>query len=288
MTFKPRCMKPGTTEHRDLFCRTFTDTHVPFDPEALPWPKLDGLLLERLRNFPFWSVARTIEARAGRMVSAFAQTIDDPVIRDAIALQGYEEMRHGKLMAHVTERYGIDAALLARPDPSARREDFLEFGFGECTDSFIGFGGFALAKRRRFFPEPLLAIFEHVLWEEARHIVFFINWWRYEQAQAGRDGFVARTLEALRFHGRAFAATAGDAGNAVLATDAVRELMDGTSAAEFLAAALGEHRRHMARFDRRLLRPRLVPAVATLALLGLRMLPPREPPGRQSRPQLAA
>jgi hypothetical protein len=39
--------------------------------------------------------------------------------------------------------------------------------------------------------------------------------------------------------------------------------------------ALAEERMHMARLDSRLLRPRLVPVLATAALLGLRMLPPR-------------
>src|ERR1700722_19578443 len=130
-------MKPGTPQHRELFCRTFVDSHVRFEPESLPWPELDGQLLERLRAFPFWSYARSIEHRAGRMVTAFANTIDEPAIREAVAVQGVEETRHGRLMAHVTERYGISAPLLPLPDQRAVKDDFTIFGFGECTDSFI-------------------------------------------------------------------------------------------------------------------------------------------------------
>lgn len=269
-------MRPGTPQHRDLFCRTFVESHVRFEPEALPWPELDARLLERLRAFPFWSYARSIEHRAGRMVTAFAQTIDDPAIREAVAVQGVEETRHGRLMAHVTERYGIPAPLLPLPDLPAIKDDFLIFGFGECTDSFIGFGGFAIARRKRLFPESLLSIFENVLWEEARHIVFFINWWRYEQALAGRDGLWTRTLDALRWHRRAISGTAADAAIAPpidLAT--IRGLMGDLSPADFLAAALAENHRLMDRFDRRLIRPLVVPTVAQLALAGLHLLPPR-------------
>src|SRR5438270_9413622 len=127
-------MRVGTPEHRELFCGSFIDTHVAFRPEELPWPELDGVHLRRLRAFPFWSYARSIEQRAGRMVSAYAQTLDDPRIREAVALQGREETRHGVLMSHVVERYGIDAPPLKIGDPPAQREDFCIFGFGECTD----------------------------------------------------------------------------------------------------------------------------------------------------------
>ena len=43
-----------------------------------------------------------------------------------------------------------------------------------------------------------------------------------------------------------------------------------------IEAALAENRRHMARFDRRLIKPTLMPRVATAVLLALRMLPPRQ------------
>jgi hypothetical protein len=273
-------MRVGSFEHRDLFCRAFIETHARFEPEELPWPELDGVHLARLRAFPFWSYARTIEQRAGRMVTSFAQTLDDPVIREAVALQGVEETRHGRLMTHVVERYGIDAPPLALADPPAQRDDFCIFGFGECTDSFIGFGAFALARERGLFPESLLAIFDGVLLEEARHIVFFVNWWRYEEARAGRDKPVVRTFNSLKYHVRAALGTASGATEVppmptTLDDPELDAMVKSVTPVMFLEAALAENRRMMARLDPRLLRPRLMPVAATLLLAGIRMLPPR-------------
>jgi hypothetical protein len=285
-------MTVGTPEHRDLFCRWFIDTHVTFEPEALPWPALDTVYLERLRAFPFWGYARSIEQRAGRMVTAYAQTIDDPLIREAIAVQGVEETRHGRLMSHVLERYQIDAALLAIEDAPATREDFCVFGFGECTDSFIGFGAFAMVRKRGLFPDALLDIFENVLFEEARHITFFTNWYRYEERRAGRDKPVLRTLDALGYHVRAIMGTAAGAAETPL-PKLEGDIVEGIAPADFLATALAENRRHMAKIPRALLRPRLMPTLATAALLGIRMLPPRKPalaavPDQASRTRDAA
>jgi hypothetical protein len=53
-------------------------------------------------------------------------------------------------------------------------------------------------------------------------------------------------------------------------------ILEGVSPKMFLEVALVEERAMMARLDSRLLRPRIVPFVATLAMLGLRMLPPRK------------
>jgi hypothetical protein len=271
-------MRPGTLSHRDLFCRAFVETHVVFEPADLPWPVLDSTLLARVRSFPFWNIARSIEQRAGRMVTAFARTLEDPVIADAVALQGLEETRHGKLMDHVCERYGIDAPILPIADAPATRDDFCEFGFGECRDSFIGFGALAIARERQLFPTQLLQIFDRVLWEEARHIVFFVNWWGYEEARAGRGNWMPRTLAALRHHVAALVGTAKNAAETAtgqLDLGAAGDVLDGVTPVTFLEAALAENRRHMSRFDSRLLRPRLVPALATAALIAIRLLPPR-------------
>jgi hypothetical protein len=274
-------MRVGSPEHRDLFCRTFVQTHVPFEPENLPWPELGEVHLRRLRAFPFWSYARSIEQRAGRMVSAFAQTLDDPLIRQAVAVQGVEETRHGRLMSHVVERYGIDAPLIPIGDPPARKDDFCIFGFGECTDSFVGFGAFALAREKRLFPSGLLNIFEDVLFEEARHITFFVNWWRYEEARAGRDKPFVRTFNSVRYHVRAAMGTASGATDmpaipTQLDDPELDAIVKSITPMMFLEAALAENRRMMEKIDRRLLRPAVMPVLATALLLGIRMLPPRE------------
>jgi hypothetical protein len=276
---KPRA---GSPEHRDLFCRTFVETHKPFEPEDLPWPLLEARYVELLRAFPFWSFARSMEQEADRMIAAFGKTLDDPVIRAAVELQGYEEGRHGRLLNHMLERYEIDVPSVPLSNLPVTRDDFVVFGFSECTDSFVGFGGFALARRKQIFPKGLLDIFEHILFEEARHIVFFINWWRYEEALAGHTNPFSRTLRALQYHVRAVMHTAqGAQGAAVvpapldLTGGGSQAILEGVTPLTFLDVALAENRAMMARIDRRLLRPRIVPFLATAALLGLRMLPPR-------------
>jgi hypothetical protein len=272
-------MRVGTPEHRDLFCRTFIETHVDFEPEELPWPELDEVNLRRLRAFPFWRYARSIEQRAGRMVTAFAHTVEDPVIRAAVALQGTEETRHGRLMAHAIERYGIEAPPLDIADAPVSDEEFAVFGFGECTDSFVGFGAIALAREKKILPSALLEVFDGVMYEEARHIVFFINWWRYEEARAGRGRFPAHVLKALGYHFRAAMGTVTGATDLppmpALDDPELSAIVKGVTPVMFLQTALAENRRMMARLDRRLLKPKVMPTIATALLLAIRMLPPR-------------
>ena len=138
-------MKPrvGSIAHRDLFCKTFIETHLPFEPEGLPWPKLEPRYVDLLRAFPFWSFARSMEQEADRMIATFSKTLADPVIREAVELQGYEEGRHGRLLNHMLERYEIDVPSVPLSNLPVTRDDFVVFGFSECTDSFVGFGGVA-------------------------------------------------------------------------------------------------------------------------------------------------
>jgi hypothetical protein len=276
-------VRVGSREHRDLFCKTFIDTHLPFEPDGLPWPALEPRYVELLRAFPFWSFARSMEQEADKMIATFAQTLTDPVIREAVELQGYEEGRHGRLLDHMLERYAIDVPSVPLSNMPVTRDDFVVFGFSECTDSLVGFGGFALARQKQIFPKGLLDIFEHILFEEARHITFFINWWRYEEALAGNTSALARTLGALKYHVRAIAHQAqGAQGAAVvpapldLTGGGSQAILDGVTPKMFLEVALAENRAMMARLDKRLLRPQIMPFLMTAALLGLRMLPPRK------------
>jgi hypothetical protein len=277
---KPRI---GSIEHRDLFCKTFLDSHKPFEPETLPWPVLEPKYLDVLRAFPFWSFARSMEQEADRMIATYAKTLDDPIIREAVELQGYEEGRHGRLLNYMLEHFNIDVPSVPLSNLPVGREDFVTFGFSECTDSFVGFGGFALARAKQVFPKGLLDIFEQILFEEARHIVFFINWWRYEEARAGNTNALSRTIASLKYMAKATMHTAQGAQGAAVNTTPMdltgggsQVILEGVTPLSFLEVALAEERMMMSRIDKRLLRPRIVPFLASVAVLGLRMLPPRK------------
>jgi hypothetical protein len=104
------------------------------------------------------------------------------VLKEAIALQGKEETRHALLIRTMIERYNVDAAERPLEDISDNIETrFKDFGFGECMDSFLGFGVFKIAMQNEFLPREMFAIFETLMYEETRHIVFFINWMAFDQ-----------------------------------------------------------------------------------------------------------
>src|SRR5260370_37666629 len=135
-------MKIGSDEHKERICRDYIASHCRFDPAPLTWPDLDGLALERLRAIPFWQEVLYTERRAGAIVDAYAQTIADPLVRDAVALQGFEEARHAELLRERIRRYRIPAERRPPEHPTSPdlHRAFTAFGYGECLDSFVGFG----------------------------------------------------------------------------------------------------------------------------------------------------
>jgi hypothetical protein len=102
-------IKVGSEAHKDLFCRQFLETHELYDPATLPWPDLDEAQLGRLRSVPFWQEVYHTERRAGAIVAAFTPMVQDPLVREAVALQGVEEARHAQLIRVMIDRYGLEA-----------------------------------------------------------------------------------------------------------------------------------------------------------------------------------
>ena len=157
-------MKIGSDEHKQRFCREFIASHCRFDPETLAWPDLDAAALERLRGIPFWQEVLYTERRAGAIVAAYAATITDPLVREAVTLQGFEEARHAELLRLMIQRYSV-AAEERLPDPPTGNllHAFADFGYGECLDAFLGFGVFKIARRAGFLPEAMFEIFETLI-----------------------------------------------------------------------------------------------------------------------------
>src|SRR5579883_2549517 len=185
----------GSPEHKELLCRFFIDSHSPFKPSDLKWPELDEAARAKLASLPIWDEAVKTEAETALAVTTMGEVERDRLLSQAITLQGYEEARHADILKTLTERYGISVASFHPPRPAEPDWAFMRIGYGECFDSFFAFGLFALARDSGFFPPSLVELFEPIMQEEGRHILFHVNWVAYSQAQlpfAGRPGYVFR------------------------------------------------------------------------------------------------
>jgi hypothetical protein len=278
-------MKLGSEEHKQLFCRSFIDSYLNYEPENLPWPELDELSLNRLKGIPFWREALITEREAGVMVTAFAETIEDPILKEAIALQGKEEHRHARLIEYLIKHYDIDIKEPPAVElPQKIQSAFINFGFGECLDSFFAFGMFGIARQAKYLPEAFFTIFDPILDEEARHIVFFINWVTYLQIQQGRGWTPLRGINALISYGKAiqtlikaFGGVGEDKeGKPFTASDAAH-FMDDLTPKLFFSTCLAENGKRMSIFDQRLLQPMLMPRISKIAYNTLKLFPQKTP-----------
>jgi hypothetical protein len=122
-------------------------------------------------------------------------------------------------------------------------------------------------------------IFDLLLQEEARHIVFFVNWVAYLQVQRGRGARPLRAATSLWYYGRAVqgmlalvnrSSEGEEAGNDFAATEASVFLGD-FSIERLIAECLSENDRRMSSFEPELLRPQLLPSIAKVALSTVRL-----------------
>lgn len=290
-------MQLGSQAHKELFCRTFLEGHRRYEAETLPWPELSPEELTLLRSLPFWTHALQFESDAGPMIQAVAERESDPVVREALELQAYEETRHAALVRHMIGLYELpheEGHTEVGPDPV---REFVDFGFEECLDSFGAFGVFKLARDSRLMPEPLFDIFDNVMREEATHIVFFINWYAWHQSRHGGVERLLRGPRALWHYAKALFKIGelvrddgADDGADFILTGA-QSFVDDLTPRLVVETCLAENERRLAHFDRRLIVPRLIPGLAAVAGAALRLWPqgsPRTPspaPGRGSSEQ---
>jgi hypothetical protein len=274
----------GSEEHKTLLCRTFIDTHDPFKPEEIRWPELDAEGLARLKSMPVWNEATRTEAATAVKVQSLGDTEKDPLLAEAISLQGYEEGRHAAVLQLLTRHYGIPVAPYPPPEvPKDPTLAFLRTGYGECLDSFFAFGLFRLGVNAEIFPKALTDVFDQIMQEEARHILFIVNWAAYLRARRPvlmRPGFdlwrgwniVAQAFDRLK---GALAMAGGDSEKKkdessdasdkdetqVGFTLKSHSIFGDFSLRSFLETCLAENDRRLSVYDPRLLRPMLVPSV---------------------------
>jgi hypothetical protein len=270
-------IRPGSDEHKAAFCRMLLDTHNPYKPAVVDWPPLDRDARDRLVALPIWDIAVQTEGKAKLRVLSYGDTIADPLLRRAISLNGFEEGRHKEVLSNLVEAYGIRLAPEPQYLPPRHREwAFMVTGFSECIDSFFAFGLFALARRSRFFPPDLVDSFEPIMQEEARHILFFVNWaawhwrnlawwrrpWFWCKVAAVWVFLVAERIGLARSAGAAHGSAAQDNNFTLTGSKAVADI--DLAPAALLDLCQAENQRRMAGYDHRLLRPQVVPRLTRL------------------------
>jgi hypothetical protein len=199
--------------------------------------------------------------------------VRDPLLREAIELNAFEEGRHKHVLANLVAAYGI--TLAPEPEYVQPRDPewaFLVTGYSECIDSFFAFGLFESAKRSGFFPAALVDTFEPVMQEEARHILFFVNWAAWHRRTTPlwrRPWFELKVLAVWLFLIWERIGIARDVGHGVqdnnFAVTGAKSVGHDISAAGLIDLCLAENHRRMSAYDRRLLRPAVVPSLAALA-----------------------
>ena len=287
-------LRPGSDDHKTAFARMLLDTHNPYKPAIIDWPQLDDEARERLVSLPIWDIAVQTEGKASTRVMSYAQTIADPLLREALTLNGFEEARHKNVLANMVAAYGI--RLAPEPEylrPRYPRWAFLTTGLSECIDSFFAFGLFAVARHSRFFPPELVETFEPVMQEEARHILFFVNWlawyrrnlpwwkrpWFWGVIALAWVRLVRERIGLARGIGASRDEAPQDNNFTLTGSKAVADIE--LAPATLLDLCLAENERRMAGYDPRLLRPQTVPRLVRFVR---RFMRPRPPSDRSGRP----
>jgi hypothetical protein len=268
-------LRLGSEAHKALFCATMLETFNPYKPAVIDWPELDANARDRLVSLPIWDIAVQTEGKASLRVKSYAQKVaNDAWLRKAVELNAFEEGRHKHVLANLVQAYGIQL----EPEPEYRQPRdaewaFMVTGFSECIDSFFAFGLFELAKRSGYFPPALVDTFEPVMQEEGRHILFFVNWvaWRRRNIPIWeRPVFALRILAVWAFLiwerigiAQGLDGAAGQDHN--FTVTGAKQVGVEVSVAELMDICLAENDRRLGGYDRRLLRPRFVPAMVRLA-----------------------
>lgn len=274
-------IKIGSYDSKKQFCRRFAEGYL-LEPEVAPWPALDSSSLDRLQRIPLWASLLQSQFTAAQVVNAFAQTLSDSMIKEAIALQAQHEEQHYQELVAFVKAYDLAVPTPQTVLPATNLETaFIDLGFQKCLNALLGFGFYGLAQETQAFPDELLQRFDRLLAEESRHIVFFINWFAYSQTKLGKSWNELRGISAIWQRW-------GDLLNLLMAfgkdddeDNILFILFGGTNpeqltAERFLALCLSENKRRMSLPGTAGLQPKLAPALASFGRSAWQFWPHRK------------
>ena len=260
-------IKIGSYESKKQFCRRFVEG-CPAKTEPVLWPNLDRSTLELIQRIPLWTRLYQTKRHAAQLVNAFAQTLSDSMIKEAITLQGKQEQRHVQIIESFMRAYNIPVAVQkSSPLPQDLEAAYIDLGFQESLDAVLGFGFYRLAVNTQALPPALLQQFEILLDEAARQSVFFTNWFAYHQTKLGKIWTELRganpiwqmrseVLQLLMAFGK------DDDEDNILFLLFGRSQPERVTALRFLTLCLSENERHMGQ-ENTVLTPRLAPLLVS-------------------------
>ena len=281
-------LRLGSAAHKHAMCTMFHETFNPYKPSVIDWPALDDETLARITALPIWDIAVQTEGKARLRMKAYADSLKDPELNEAIGLNAWEENRHKEVLSRMVGRYGI--RLAPEPEYKAPRDAewaYMVTGYSECIDSFFAFGLFEMARRSGFFPPELIETFEPVMQEECRHILLFANWVAWHRRTMPvwkRPLFELRVAAVWVFLGweRIGLARGMDADGREVVQDnnftvngAKSVSNEEMSVRELMGLCLDENDRRFAGYDSRLRRPTTMPSLVRLARRFMRSPKPR-------------
>jgi hypothetical protein len=229
------------------------DTHNPYRPSIVDWPILDPEARDRLVSLPIWGVATQTEGNARLRVLSYADTIEDPLLREAIEIDGFEETRHKQVQSHIVQAYGIpwrrNRHTCVRDIPNGRSCSPV---FASASTPSSPSACLRWPSDRDFF--RLASSTPSNLWCRKRADIF-----SFLSIGLPRIGATCR-------RGDAFSSCVFTGGKAVGGVE--------MSAAVLIGVCLSEHERRFAGYDARLLRPNVMPYLMRFASCFLRRRSP--------------
>ena len=107
-------IEPGSDAHKAAFCRMLLETHNPYKPAVIDWPKLDEAARMRLIGLPIWDIAVQTEGKARERVLGYAETIADPIPAPTRISPGRTQAAY-ELSASACVSSAAPAPLMSRP-----------------------------------------------------------------------------------------------------------------------------------------------------------------------------
>ncbi len=173
-------MKIGSFQHKQRFCRNLQQHRVDSDAQG-GWPRVDDITRSRLQTVPLWHALQVQKQQTSQFLSQCAKAETDDTLQKAIAYAAKLEQHQAKAISALIQTYEISLASQARPLSSV--PGLATVGARDCTQSFLAFGLYQLAKQREYLPIELLERFDGLLNLEAQQCVFWVNWLAYRSAQ---------------------------------------------------------------------------------------------------------